>query len=178
MEILSKMELKMKEKLFSEIYTEYKHRIYRICFAYIYQKEDVDDLFQEILANIWNSLDNFRGESQAGTWVYRVAVNSALLYNRQRKSLKRISLHESDFHLMSDDSGLEEQMEKEKKLTILAKCISQLEKQDRLIISLILEGLSYEKISEIVGIKPNHVGVKVNRIKKQLFTLINQQSHE
>lgn len=172
------MDLKEKEKLFSEVYETFRHRIYRICYAYIYQKEEVEDLFQEIMINIWNSLDRFRGESQMGTWVYRVAVNSAMLYNRNNKFRNKIKSNISEIYLTSEDSDTEDHRAVEEKLNTLAKCISKLEKQDRIIISLTLEGLSYDQISEITGITTNYVGVKVNRIKKQLFSLFENESHE
>ncbi len=77
------MNQKEKEKLFSEIYTSFKAKIHRICNGFIYEKEQVDDLFQEIMINIWNSLERFRGDSQIGTWIYKVAVNTALLYKQK-----------------------------------------------------------------------------------------------
>lgn len=172
------MDLKEKEKLFSEVYETFRHRIYRICYAYIYQKEEVEDLFQEIMINIWNSIDRFRGDSQLGTWVYRVAVNSAMLYNRKNKFHGKVKSDISEVYLTNDDAGSEDHKQTEEKLNTLAKCISKLEKQDRIIISLILEELSYDQISEITGVTSNYVGVKVNRIKKQLFTLFENESND
>ena len=172
------MDLRSKEKLFSEVYETYRHKIYRLCYAYIYQKEEVDDLFQEIMINIWNSLEKFRGESQIGTWAYRVAVNSALLYNRKHKHYTKVHANFTEVFLIDNESPGDDHHDIERKLNTLAKSISLLEKQDRIIISLILEGLSYEQVSEIVGVTANYVGVKVNRIKKQLFTLFNTQSDE
>jgi len=172
------MDLKEKEKLFSEVYETFRHRIYRICYAYIYQKEEVEDLFQEIMINIWKSLDRFRGDSQLGTWVYRVAVNSAMLYNRNNKFHGKVKSNISEVYLTTEDSGSDDHREIEEKLNVLAKCISKLKKQDRIIISLILEGLSYDQISEVTGVTSNYVGVKVNRIKKQLFSLFENESHE
>ncbi|MFO7977248.1 MAG: RNA polymerase sigma factor [Bacteroidales bacterium] len=171
------MKQKSKQELFSSVYNDYRHKIYRICYAYIYQKEEVDDLFQEIMVNIWNGLERFRGESTIGTWVYRIAVNSALFYNRKFKRYAEINVKPDlclvntlEHHLGEDPHDVVHE-----RLDQLAKAISQLEKQDRLIISLLLEGLSYEEISEVVGITPNYVGVKVNRIKKQLKELIKDE---
>lgn len=166
-----------KEKIFSEIYSGYKDKIHRICYGYIYEKEQVDDLFQEIMINIWNSLDRFRGDSKIGTWVYKVAVNTALLYNKKNKFYSKIN-----FSVPEVSSDIVEENEdfkaKERKLGMLTQCISQLEKNDRLVITLILEELSYEQVSEIIGITLNNVGVKVNRIKKRLFSMLNEMNYE
>ncbi len=171
------MDLNEKERLFSDIYKSFRSKIYRICYGYIYEKEQVDDLFQEIMINIWNSIDRFRGESQIGTWIYKVAVNTALIHNKKTKTYQRvkISLYESNpaDSIESDDYRI-----KEEQLNKLALCISKLNKEDRLIITMILEDLSYEQVSEIVGISPNYVGVKVNRIKKRLFAMLNESNHE
>ena len=171
------MDLNEKERLFSDIYKSFRNKIYRICYGYIYEKEQVDDLFQEIMINIWNSIDRFRGESQIGTWVYKVAVNTALIHNKKTKTYQRakVSLYESNpiDVIESDDYRT-----KEEQLNKLALCISKLDKEDRIIITMILEDLSYEQVSEIVGISPNYVGVKVNRIKKRLFAMLNESNHE
>ncbi len=171
------MNQKEKEELFSSIYRDYKDKIYRICYAYIYAKQDVDDLFQEIMANIWNGLHTFRGEAQLGTWVYRVAVNSALFYNRKFKSYANVK---STFNRVSSpqtEQNPEGTSEFTQRLDSLARAISQLDKQDRVIISLLLEGLTYDDIAEVVGITPNYVGVKVNRIKKQLKAILEHESN-
>lgn len=167
-----------KTALFNGIYNEFKDKIYRICYGYIYEKQQVNDLFQEIMINIWNSLDNFRGESKIGTWVYKVAVNTALLYNKKTSHYTKRNLVVNEFNLNIPASETAENAAKEEKLKLLAFCISQLEKKDRLMITLILENMTYEQISEIVGITPNHVGVKVNRLKKKIVTKINQKNHE
>ena len=166
-----------KEKVFSEVYAFYKGRIKRICYGYIYESQQVEDLFQEIMINIWNSLDRFRGESNIGTWVYKVAVNTALLYNRKIKFYSKIKLSVQEIGINTDNE-IDEINTREDKLKQLALCISKLQRNDRLIITLILEDLSYEQVSEIIGITPNHVGVKVNRIKKKLFTMINDMNYE
>ncbi|NVO11500.1 MAG: sigma-70 family RNA polymerase sigma factor [Bacteroidales bacterium] len=171
------MDLNEKERLFSDIYKSFRGKIYRICYGYIYEKEQVDDLFQEIMINIWNSIDRFRGESQIGTWIYKVAVNTALIHNKKTKTYQRVkvSLYESN---SADSTESEDYRAKEEQLNKLALCISKLDKEDRLIITMILEDLSYEQVSEIVGISPNYVGVKVNRIKKRLFAMLNESNHE
>jgi RNA polymerase sigma-70 factor, ECF subfamily len=167
-----------REKLFIDLYSSYKEKIYRICYGYIYEKEQVDDLFQEIMINIWNSLDRFRGDSSVGTWVYRVAVNTALLYNKKTKFYARTNLLVNEYNINTPENDTAENREIEERLQLLARCISRLDKKDRLIITLILEDLSYEQVAEITGISAGNVGVRVNRIKKKLLATINIESHE
>lgn len=172
------MSIKTKEELFEEVYTGYRLRIYRICYGYIYEKEQVEDLFQEIMINIWNSLDKFKGDSSIGTWTYKVAVNTALLYNRNTKQYKKVRWAATEINTFAAFSNASDKIQMESRLNHLGKSISELEKQDRLIISLILEGQTYEQVAEIVGIKTNYVGVKVTRIKKQLYELLKKYDNE
>ena len=165
------------DKTFSSIFSDYKHKIYRICYAYIYEKNEVDDLFQEIMANIWNNLSTYRGDAQLGTWVYRVAVNSALFYNRKFKSYASVKDTFNRINSSQTEQGSEGLSDTTQRLDSLARALSQLDKQDRVVISLLLEGLTYEAIAEVVGITPNYVGVKVNRIKKQLKAILEHESN-
>jgi len=68
-----------KEKLFKDILEENKNRIYRLCLGYLIDKQEVDDLFQDVMINIWRGLDSFRGDAKISTWVYRIAVNTSLI---------------------------------------------------------------------------------------------------
>ena len=79
-----------KEKEFKQLLADNKDMIYRLSYAYLYNKDDIDDLFQEIMINIWNSLDKFRNESKISTWIYRIAVNSALMHNKKDNKHKTI----------------------------------------------------------------------------------------
>jgi RNA polymerase sigma-70 factor (ECF subfamily) len=107
-----------------------------------------------------------------------VAVNTALLYNRRTSHYKKTKSSGIGNEVLSFTHPAEEMIEKERRFEQLGKSISLLEKQDRLIISLILEGLSYEQVAEIVGITTNYVGVKVSRIKKQLYLLLKKHENE
>ena len=159
-----------KEALFTRILNENKDRIYRLCLGYLIDKQDVDDLFQDVMVNIWRGLDSFRGESKASTWVYRIAVNTSLIYNKKTKRKQQLIGHEEMDNIVDQAS---ENAETKMNLASLRKSISSLKKQDRLIITLLLEGMSYHEIADITGISINYVGVKINRIKKQLEKMIN-----
>ncbi|NOZ47652.1 MAG: RNA polymerase sigma factor [Chlorobi bacterium] len=157
------MNQKQKELRFSDIFNDNKEKVYRLCYSYLYRKEEVDDLFQEVMVNIWNNLENFRNEAKISTWIYRIAVNTALLYNKSIIKQKNVQLSYTNNPVITDTDS--EQFNIEEKINLLRKAITHLKKQDKIIISLVLEGLTYEEISEVTGISSNYVGVKINRIK-------------
>ena len=165
------MNIKDKEKHFNSLLQANKDKIFRLCYGFLNNKSEVDDLFQEVLFNVWKGLDNFRELSQMSTWVYRITVNTALIYNKKQKKRTIFGTLENS-HLMHFPN---EDIEKDEMLIKLHKGIASLKKQDRLIISLLLEGLSYNEISEIVGITVNNVGVRINRIKHSLEKLMQNE---
>ena len=155
-----------KRTYFEEIYQANKDKIYRLCLGFTGSSTDADDLLQEVLLKVWNNLDGFKGESKIETWVYRVATNTALLYiNRKKRSqnkFQEIHPEQLNFKKEAHDSTIDLQINK------LYEAISKLKEIDRIVISLILEDKSYKEISEITGLPVNHIGVKINRIKKEL----------
>lgn len=170
--------MKNKEKIFQRLLIENKDKIYRICYAYLYDCSEVEDLYQDILLNIWKSLERFREESQLSTWVYRISVNTALTYNKRRKRKEKLFTY--DDHGIQDfpsETQLPEKKIREKELDQLANCISQLEKQDRLIIGMLLEGVSYKEIAQVMGMTSNYVGVRINRIKGKLNKMMKKYSY-
>ena len=158
-----------KDKLFTEVFNGNKNMIFRLCYTSLNNKDDVDDLFQEVMMNVWRSLDNFRNDSKISTWIYRITVNTSLLYNKRfkTKTTRFMNFEPGEMderHSYEDDF----QNSQDEELKHLHTAISKLKKQDRIIIGLFLEDMSYEEISEIVGISVNYVGVKINRIKSVL----------
>jgi RNA polymerase sigma-70 factor (ECF subfamily) len=155
-----------RKELFITAYSEYKDKIYRLIYSYIKEKDQVDDIFQEVFLCIWKNLHSFRHESKISTWIYRIAVNTTLLNRRNAIKSNKI-LCNFDSELLADttneDSDTEE--EKLKQLQNLRRLISSLDDQDRMIISLFMEDLSYKEIADIAGISVNYAGVKINRIK-------------
>ena len=143
--------------------------------AYLYDKGEVDDLYQEILYSVWKSLDSYKGAAQLSTWIYRVAVNTAINYNIKHKKQQHLELPET-LNIPAEEKDVKQEEVQFKKLR---HCIQQLESQDRLIISLVLEDKSYKDIAEITGGNTNNVGVKINRIKARLLKLMeNTSDHE
>ncbi|WDF56102.1 RNA polymerase sigma factor [Mucilaginibacter sp. KACC 22063] len=163
------------ESLFNDLVKDHKPSIYRICRAYLYNTDEADDLYQEILYQIWKSLKNFKGQSQIGTWIYRIAVNTAISYNLKHKRNQHLPLPAS-LQLPYEET-LTVKREQEAQLQQLYQAISQLPPEERLIISLVLEEKSYKEISEITGASISNTGVKINRIKSRLLQLINKINH-
>lgn len=162
--------LNQEQDLFSELVKENHASIYRICRAYLYDISHADDLYQEILYQAWKGLKNFKGQAKASTWIYRIAVNTAISYNIKNKRHQHLQLPES-FQIPYQDT-LAQKKEQEAQLIKLRFCISQLVPQDRLIISLVLENKSYKEIGEITGSSLSNTGVKINRIKGRLLNLM------
>ena len=160
-----------RERLFLELFQRHKAPVQRLCFAYLNSAAEVEDLFQEIMSNVWNALPAFRGESQPGTWLYRIAVNTALLYRRKWKRGEELS------ELADPSVGAQQDLEDRERLAALRSTIAELPDQDRLVITLLLEGLSYREIAEITGLTVNYVGVKLSRIKHTIEQRMTEVNH-
>jgi RNA polymerase sigma-70 factor (ECF subfamily) len=161
-----------KEQVFNEVFRENRDKIFKLCYSYLDKKENAEDLFQEVMMNVWMNLDKFRGESRISTWIYRIAINTALLYNKKDSRINKVKMQNGNPENIRETESYDESMEKEKKIILHYESISKLSKQNRLIITLALEGLSYADISEIVGITVSNVGVRINRIKDELFKIM------
>ncbi|RYE21142.1 MAG: RNA polymerase sigma factor [Sphingobacteriaceae bacterium] len=166
--------LDQQEKLFNELVRDNQASIYRICRAYLYDTSHADDLYQEILFQVWKSIQSFKGQSRVSTWIYRIAVNTAVNFNLQSRRHQHQPLPE--LIQIPFEETLGEKQEQEIRLDKLRYCISQLEVQDRLIISLVLEEKSYKDIAEITGSNVGLIGVKINRIKARLLKLMENKN--
>jgi RNA polymerase sigma factor (sigma-70 family) len=159
--------MKPSDKIFIEALERNRHRIARICRAYTGKRPDSEDLFQEIILNIWKSLSSFRGNSGIDTWIYRVAINTALMFHRTEG--RRVHR----FIAVDDDSMLELPApdtpdSNDAEIKRLMSCIAKLLPRDRLIVSLILEGFSYKEIADVIGTTTGNIGVIFYRIKTLL----------
>lgn len=156
------------EQDFAQIIRKNKGTIYTVCYMFSKNEDEVADLFQEILINLWNGFKNFRGESTPGTWIYRVSLNTCISLNQKKKRRGDSVPLEMDINLF-DNSG-----EDIKQIQMLHQRISQLGPFDRAIILLWLENMSYDEIGAIVGISAKNVSVRLFRIKEQLKKMSNQ----
>lgn len=158
---------------FTQLIKENHGSIYRICRAYLYDASYADDLYQEVLYQIWKSWKGFKGNSKPSTWIYRVAVNTAIGFNTKNKRQQFDPLPDS-FDVPYRET-ITEMQEHEQSLDKLRFCIGQLALQDRLVISLVLEQKSYKEIAEITGATLSNTGVRINRIKERLVTLMQDK---
>ena len=147
--------------------------IYKICKLYA-AEEDKEDLKQEIIYQLWKSYPSFRGDAKFQSWMYRVALNTAMLGLRARK-VKYTRLNEHALEI-SDESR--EDREEEVRIKLLYKQISNLKDLDKTIIFLYLEQCSYSEIAEITGISTKNVSVRLVRIKEKLKAKLNLQTTE
>ena len=159
-----------KETQFKQIIEENGERILRICKYYHSNSDDQKDLYQEILVNIWKSLDRFRGDSKLSTWVYRVAINTTLSFTGKvdRKMKLIINKDLSNFNILFDEDEPFSKVEYETNLDLLQTELNLLSIIDKTMISLMLEGLSTKEISDVIGLTEPNVRVKLHRIKEQL----------
>ena len=158
-----------KEHQFELLVREYKRTIYTVCYMFSHNKTEVEDLFQEVLIRLWNGFDHYEGRSSARTWVYRVALNTAI--NQDKKERRRIET----VPLTVDIDPFEADDPKTQQVRKLHDLISQLELIDRSLVLLWLEGIPYDEIGAIIGITPNNVGVRLARIKEKLVQLSKKQ---
>jgi RNA polymerase sigma factor (sigma-70 family) len=165
-----------RELLFNSLVKDHKNSIYRLCTAYLYKRELADDLYQEVLIRLWASMDNYKGDARWSTYIYRIAVNTALTFNKKESKDRNLTSSDSLENLPAE-ATTDDKIVLETQLDQLHYCISQLEEQDRLIISMVLEDLSYKEIGEVLGMQVNHVGVKITRIKTKLSKLMQGEYH-
>jgi len=161
-----------KEDRFNEIVSENGDRIQRICRYYNSNPENQKDMYQEVLVNIWKSLDNFKGNSSISTWVYRIAVNTSLTFTGKAfKEMKLIvDVDAENFNHVIDEDILDSKQKQELQFEELQKELNLLSVIDKALISLMLEGLSMKEISDVIGITESNVKVKIHRVKENLRT--------
>lgn len=155
--------MNVSEKEFEQIVKEHKGTIYTVCYMFSDNADEVADLFQETLVNIWNGLPRFDGRSDIKTWIYRVALNTCISADRKKKTRRGsnapgVNLFEGNEH---GDGQIE----------MLHKCITRLQPFDRAIVLLWLEDMSYEEIGAVVGITAKNVSVRLFRIREKLKSM-------
>ncbi|HIJ66875.1 MAG TPA: RNA polymerase sigma factor [Planctomycetes bacterium] len=158
------------EQIFKRWFDEHKRLLFRIVRIYASSLDEQDDLFQEILLHLWKSVPNFKGLAKETTWIYRVALNTALLWRRsrrrRRKRFRKSIINFEDIPASPADSSSAQ--ENHKLFDQLYKAIRQLPVIDSCVVLMHLEGLGYEDMTKVLGISKNHVGVRLNRAKKAL----------
>jgi len=153
--------MNQQEAEFSRLVRDQKSTIYTVCYMFSKDQDEVNDLFQEILVNLWKGFESFEGRSDVRTWVYRVSLNTCISQDRKKKRHKSVPLS-MNINLFND------QDEDTKQVAMLRRRINKLGPFDRAIILLWLENMSYEEIGQVVGISTKNVSVRLFRIKEQL----------
>lgn len=144
--------------------------IHKICIMYENDRDVRDDLFQEIVFQLWKSFSSFRGEAKITTWMYRIALNTAISgFRKQTRNVKTEDLKE--LHLNISDSR---EYDGEEDIQRLHWAIRQLSEIERAIIMLALDDVPYEEIAETIGITQNNVRVRMNRIREKLKKLMTR----
>lgn len=147
---------------FARVVREHKGTVYMVCYMFSKDEEEVADLFQDILVNLWKGFAKFRGDSSIRTWVYRVSLNTCISAERKKKRKGETVPLDMNINLFDDS------VEDMKQIRMLQGRISRLGPFDRAIVLLWLENLSYDEIGDIVGISAKNVSVRLFRIKEQL----------
>lgn len=164
-----------KEQLFNEVYKENKDKVYRICSFYLDDVDDRQDLFQEVMTNVWRGLDRFAGRSKMSTWVFRIAVNTSLAFRKkQRKENTKIEHVKDVIHQEWNHSATEGEQES---IFKLRQAINGLNKIEKGIVSLLLEDFSQKEIAEVMGYSENNIRVRIHRIKQKLKSILKPQEH-
>jgi len=165
--------LKEKEQEFLNRIEKHKGILYKVSKMYMDNSDDQQDLFQEIVCQLWKSYDSFRNESQFSTWMYRVAVNTAIVFLKKEK--RKVDKYEIASENIRDDEG--DSDIKESQIDHFYKAVQKLEKIDKAIIFYQLEGFSHKEIGDNLGISEGNARVKLNRAKEKLKEIIKNQGY-
>lgn len=166
--------MKLTEPEFLALITEHKGILYKVSRMYFDQLEDQQDLFQEIILQLWKSLESFKGNSQFSSWMYRVALNTAIVFFKKEKrktdSYTSINIDPVAYDGYND--------EKDQQLVHFYKAVQELNKIEKALILQFIEGFSGKEIAENLGLSEVNVRVKTNRTKIKLQEIIKNQGYE
>ncbi|MWB93070.1 sigma-70 family RNA polymerase sigma factor [Flavobacterium sp. GA093] len=160
-----------KQKIFDQLFTQYRDWIFRLCYSYTRSEIQAEDLVQECFSKVWLNLSSFEHRSDYSTWIYRIAANTCLMQLRREKN-NPVEYHQK----LKDGSSEDRQEYNEDRSTVLYNAIALLNEIDRIIISMVLEDIPQKQIGEVLGITENNVNIKVYRIKRQLKELLSKNN--
>ena len=155
---------------FVELLEKNQNIVHKVCMLYTNNYDAHNDLFQEITIQLWKAYPKFRGDSKFSTWMYRVALNTAItLYRKSKRTVNTEEFDAVQFKIKSEAYDDTE----EQQLKLLYKAVQQLNDIEKALVFLYLEDKSYREISETMGIGEVNARVKMNRVKTKLRTILN-----
>ena len=154
-----------RDRIFSDWLAGHKGILFKVVHAYAIEHADRQDLFQEVVIQVWRSVDAFRGDSSVPTWMYRVALNTAIAWSRKEGRHQR---GKEPFEGVEGLLTTSSSDGRDPRVEWLYRQIAQRKEVDRSVALLLLDGFSYKEIASIVGLTESNVGVKINRIKSAL----------
>lgn len=158
------MKRKKQQEIFDTWLSKNRELLFKVTRSYAFTPEDRDDLFQEVCLQVWKSIPGFRARCAVSTWLYRIALNTAIKWStKEKKQIKANEQLDSANTILSDSA-----LKKDEKVEWLYEEIAKLEPIDRSITLLLLDGFSYKEMASIVGISESNIGVKIHRVKKIL----------
>jgi RNA polymerase sigma-70 factor (ECF subfamily) len=157
--------LNEKEKIFLAVLESHKGIIYKVANTYCYDKSDQADLIQEIILQVWLTIENYRDKFKWSTWIYRVSLNTSISFYRKNKTRKEKTLSLSPIIEIPD---VDENYSEEDDYILLMSFVRELKEIDKALILLHLEGLSSKEIANIIDTTQTNVTTKVSRIKRKL----------
>lgn len=157
-------------RVFAEWLEGYQSLLFKVVSVYAFTPSDRDDLFQEVAVQLWRSIPGFRGECSVKSWIYRVASNSAIAWTkREARYRKGRQPFDERAHVLSEtDAGLSD------RLQWLYARIGELDRIDRSLALMFLDGFSHQEIAATLGVSETNVGVKIHRLKSRLAQLIQE----
>jgi len=157
-----------KEQRFIDLINLHQGLIHKVCLMYEPDPETRSDLFQEIVLQLWKSFASFRAEAKITTWMYRIALNTAISgFRKKKRKVQTEDLAEKHFNIADSDAE-----DKEENFQRLQRAITQLPEIDRGIVMMALDEIPYEDIAATMGISQNNVRVRMNRIREKLRNLM------
>ena len=163
------------EHKFLELVNENQNRILKVCRVYAWNSADQEDLYQEILFQIWRALPGLKDPAYANTWLYRIAINTSISFTRKRavRGLRALQLGHDELTRHIEARQAQDGRDDDS-LAKLYEAIAQLGAVERALITLFLEDLTYEQMAEVLGVSANNVGVMLHRAKKKLSALMTE----
>ena len=166
--------MKSTQQQFLKLLNDHKGILHKISRMYFDNSEDREELIQEMTYQLWKSYEKFNGDSQFSTWMYRVCLNTALTFLKNENKKKNNLTNEQNIEIVDDDDSIQ----KEEQLKYFYDAVQELNKVEKALIFLFLEGQSHKDISSHLGISEVNARVKLNRTKEKLQTIIKKNGYE